>query len=105
MGRPKSYYTKLFDFNIFLEYNFVFGILAISAGLTEGLLWSIATGGKYVKGAKAVNILIFILFFEYKFYMKNEVTYKPITTEIYRKIIEFDIIGIQFFQSSPHSFP
>ena len=49
---------------------------------------SIAPGCKYVKGAKAVNILIFILFFEYKFYMKNEVTYKLITIEIYKKIIE-----------------
>ena len=56
-------------------------------------MWSLAPGGKYVKGAKTVNILIYVLFFEYKFYMKNDVTYKSITTEIYRKIIEFGIIG------------
>ena len=33
--------------------------------------------------------------------MKNDVTYKLITTEIYRKIIEFGIIGIHFFPLAP----
>ena len=33
--------------------------------------------------------------------MKNEVSYKLITTEIYRKIIEFGIIGIHFFSVQP----
>ena len=35
----------------------------VSAERLLELLGSIAPGGKYVKGAKPVNILIFILFF------------------------------------------
>ena len=79
--------------------------IVISAGLIEGLLGSIAHGGKYVKGSKAVNILIFILFFIFwyiKFQIWLKISIKIFTlilgANLYLKAVLFFLNNVYFYK-------